>query len=132
MATSSSTLVLYFVGILLLIHSGYSSYEFHKLSSLSHHSQDLPQDILLETLIGIVVIVIGGISSIENPNALSLNGELIIPEHKYLKPIQMKDSVKLNEKIGISDYEDLNSRLPFINIVKKRKEYDDFIKSSEQ
>ncbi|KAK6202520.1 magnesium transporter [Scheffersomyces amazonensis] len=127
----SSTLVTYFVGLLLLVHSGYSSYEFHKLSAITHQSSHLPIDILVETLVGIIVIVIGGFNSIENSSVLTFDGREIQPDYKYLKPIEMKDSVKLIERIGTSDYEELESRLPFIDIVGKRKKYDEWVKSHQ-
>ncbi|KAG7662817.1 uncharacterized protein J8A68_003671 [[Candida] subhashii] len=129
MSSSSSYQLLYYtIGLLLLFHSGYSSFEFHKLTTISHHSTSLPYDIIIESIVGIIIIIIGSIISIENQPFLTIDNEVVSSDAKYLKFIEMKQSVQLSEKVGINDYEELNSRLPFVNIIKKRQEYHDWIK----
>ncbi|KAK6458858.1 magnesium transporter [Scheffersomyces xylosifermentans] len=130
MATNSSTAAFYVVGLLLLIHSGYSSFEFHKLSIVSHYHGSLPIDIVLETVIAIIIIVIGAITSVSNTPVLSLKGEQINSRSKFLKFIEMKDAVTVIESIGLSDYEELNTRVGFINIIKKRREYSEWLGQS--
>ena len=51
---------------------------------------------------------------------------IIKNDSKYLRFIEMKDAVQLSEKIGITDYEEYNSRA-FIDINQKRKEYNDWL-----
>ncbi|KAG2734208.1 hypothetical protein G9P44_002214 [Scheffersomyces stipitis] len=127
----ASSLVFYFVGVLLLVHSGYSSFEFHKLTVLSHYSGSLPVDIVAEAVVGILIIVIGSISSIKNLPVLSLKGEKVYHKSTYLKFIEMKNAVTVAEKVGLSDYDELKNRVGFINIVNKRKEYTEWLASGQ-
>lgn len=143
--------MLYFVGILLLIHSGYSAFEFHKYAihynhhlhqqhqqqqqqQHDHHSSfqsiSLPLDIYIEAIVGFIIVMVGALVSIENPVHLSIkNGEdkLVFEELRYLRPIEMKDSLKLGDAVGINAFEELQLRLPFIDIVAKRQEYEDWV-----
>ena len=119
--------LLYLLGSLLLIHSGYSSFEFHKIAIHHYKLNKLPLDIVIELIIGIFLLVMGAIISIENESFLSLDNKVVHNESKYLKFIEMKDAVQLGEKVGITDYEEFNSRLPFIDVVKKRKEYSEWL-----
>lgn len=84
--SSSSKYMLYFVGILLLIHSGYSAFEFHKYAiHYTHHlhqntqggniisqSVSLPLDIYIEAVVGFIVVMVGALVSIENPVHISV------------------------------------------------------------
>ena len=56
---------------------------------------------------------------------------IIKNDSKYLRFIEMKDAVQLSEKIGITDYEEYNSRASFIDINQKRKEYNDWLEKNE-
>ena len=132
MSSSTHQYILYFVGTLLLVHSGYSSFEFHKISTHYHTDYRLPpMDIILESVIGIILLVIGSIVSIQNQPFLSIANDkhnmIIKNDSKYLRFIEMKDAVQLSEKIGITDYEEYNSRASFIDINQKRKEYNDWL-----
>lgn len=130
MSSSSSFHILYYtIGLLLLVHSGYSSFEFHKLAIISHHSSKLPYDIIIEALIGLAIIIIGAIISIENQPFLTIDGKIVSSDAKYLKFIEMKNSVQLSEQVGINDYQELDSRIAFVNVIKKRQEYHDWVKS---
>ncbi|KAI5969312.1 hypothetical protein CANMA_001632 [Candida margitis] len=145
---SSSKYLLYFVGILLLIHSGYSAFEFHKYAiHYNHHlhhqhqhqhqhqhgsnttdqSISLPLDIYIEAIVGFIIVMVGAIASIENPVHLSIDDKVIVEESKYLRPIELKDSLQLGERVGINAFTELESRVAFIDIVSKRKEYEDWV-----
>ncbi|KAI5948776.1 hypothetical protein KGF57_005174 [Candida theae] len=154
-SSSSYKYLSYFVGTLLLIHSGYSAFEFHKYAThYNHHilhqqqqhqhqyqhqhqnqqqhslqSISLPLDIYIEAIIGFIIVMVGALVSIENPVHLSITGEdkLVFDDSKYLRPIEMKDSLKLGDKVGINAFEELQSRVPFIDIVAKRKEYEGWV-----
>ncbi|RCK62875.1 ER membrane protein complex subunit 5 [Candida viswanathii] len=127
MASTSKQYLLYLIGTLLLVHSGYSSFEFHKISIHHPNLNKLPLDIIIESLVGILLLVIGAIASIQNDSFLSLDNEVVSNDSKYLKFIEMKDAVQLGERVGVTDYEEFNSRLPFIDVVKKRKEYSEWL-----
>ncbi|KAI5966744.1 uncharacterized protein KGF55_000153 [Candida pseudojiufengensis] len=132
---ASNQYILYLVGFILLLHSGYSSFEFHKFQSHSTSNlkiSNLPLDISIEAIIGFIIIIIGSIKSIENQAYLSINNEIVNDEFKYLKSINLSDSFQIGEKIGITEFEELDSRLPFINIGKIRKEYSDWINEQEK
>ncbi|KAL6454691.1 EMC5 ER membrane protein complex subunit 5 [Candida maltosa Xu316] len=129
MSSSTSTsqqYLLYLIGSLLLIHSGYSSFEYHKISTHYHHINDAT-NIIIESIIGIFLLVIGSIVSITNQPFYSVNNQVVTSDSKYLKYIEMKDAVQLSEKVGITDYEEYNSRLPFIDIKQKRTEYKEWL-----
>lgn len=135
--------MLYFVGTLLLIHSGYSAFEFHKYAiHYNHHIQQqqayqqgspqsisLPLDIYIEAIVGFIIVMVGALVSIENPIHLSITekDKLVYEDLKYLRPIEMKDSLKLGDKVGINAFEEFQLRVPFIDIVAKRKEYEDWV-----
>ncbi|KAL7666617.1 ER membrane protein complex subunit 5 [[Candida] zeylanoides] len=135
----------YILGCAILAHAGYSSFEFHQLLKATHHnaappaglasillgsSNSLPSDIVLETLIGVVVLVYGAISSIQTPAFLNLEDKVIEPTFKYLKPIEMKTATLEFEQLKINPFASLETRVEFIDIVKKRQEYRDW--SSDQ
>lgn len=141
--SSSYKYMLYFVGILLLTHSGYSAFEFHKYaihythhlhqntqgSNITSQSVSLPLDIYIEAVVGFIVVMVGALVSIENPVHISVkdNDKVVFEELKYLRPIEMKDSLKLGDAVGINAFEELQLRLPFIDIVAKRKEYENWV-----
>ncbi|KAI5950761.1 hypothetical protein KGF54_003835 [Candida jiufengensis] len=135
---SSNQYILYIVGLLLLLHSGYSSFEFHKfiihnnsINSINSPT-NLPLDISIEAIIGFIIILIGSIISIENSNYLSIENKIIKEEFKYLKSINLSDSFQIGEKIGIGEFEELNSRLPFIDIVKIRNDYSKWVNEEKK
>lgn len=148
MATSTTSSIAYFFGLLILVHSGYSSFEFHQWTKSSIHESShlLPFDIVIESIIGILVIVVGAVKSIENEPSYTIDGkkvddpdsilkdvqinEKVYTSDKYLKPIEMKKAVEVIEKIGLSDYEVFETRVEFIDILAKRKEYLDWIEQS--
>ncbi|EER36167.1 predicted protein [Candida tropicalis MYA-3404] len=126
-SSTSKQYLLYLLGSLLLVHSGYSSFEFHKITIHHHDLNKLPLDIVIESIVGILLLVIGAIVSIQNESYLSLDNKIVNNESTYLKYIEMKDAVQVGEKVGVTDYEEFNSRLPFIDVVKKRKEYSEWL-----
>jgi Membrane magnesium transporter. len=103
-------------------------------------------DIVIESIIGILVIVVGAVKSIENEPSYTIDGknvddpdsilkevqinEKVYTSDKYLKPIEMKKAVEVIEKIGLSDYEVFETRVEFIDILAKRKEYRNWIEQS--
>lgn len=142
MSTSTASLAAYFVGLLLLLHSGFSSFEFHQWTKSAVGSHSLPLDIVIESIIGILVIVVGAIKSVENEPSYSIDGtegdadsilndvqinKVVYTVDKYLRPIEMKKAVEVIENVGLSDFEVFETRVAFIDIVAKRKEYNEYI-----
>lgn len=127
---------LYTIGLIILLHASYSSYERHQLV------EPLSKSIIHETIYGVVLIIFALIYSIKNSPFYTVKGKVtneadgvlndfLINEevdlgHEYLKPIQMSKAVEVIERIGVSNHEDLISRIDFLDVVKKRKEYDEW------
>lgn len=125
--------LLFTVGILVIIHAGYSSYESHQLISTLNSS------VVHETMYGLVLIIAAALFSIKNDPFYTIDGRATTPEdgilddinvndpvnlgHQYLKPIDIKDAVDIVEKVGVNDYQELISRVEFIDVAKKRAEY---------
>lgn len=122
----------FLIGGLLLVHSGYSSYELHQFAKeFGTELKSIPTDITLEVIAGIMIVVIAAIRNISKPSRLSINNEIIPPQNKYLKEIEMKKATKEHETIGINDYQGFESRISFIDIQKKRNEFSDWIKKEK-
>lgn len=133
------------MGGLLLVHSAYSSFEFHQLVKSTHETHGLPLDITVESICGIIVIIVGAVRSVENGAFYKIAGkdsgevdsvlndvqinERIYSNDKYLKPIEMKQAVALTETIGLSDYQELVTRVDFIDIIQKRKDYANWLET---
>lgn len=119
----------YILGTALLLHAAYSSFEHHQLSkALTLASAGLlPYDIWLEVLVGLVVFGIGALNSIENTGFLSLrsaeDNSVHTSDSRFMKHIEMKHAMRVLNKIGISEHEEFETRVPFIDIRKKRAEY---------
>lgn len=127
--------VTYFIGLTLLIHAAYSSFEFNQLvkTTINKQYQIIPYDIILEIIIGLIILLIASIESIKNKLIYSLNlgedgnNKLIKPINQFLKPIKMNKAMNELNKIGINDFEEFENRIDFIDIKLKRKQYNDWI-----
>ena len=115
--------VLYLLGSLLFIHAAYSSFEFHQLlkTHIEYDYLPLPTEITVEVILALVTFIIGSIISVENGPKLSIDNKLIQQDDKYLKKIEMRKAMREFEKIGISGFEEYDSRVDFIDIKQKRK-----------
>lgn len=129
--------VFYTVGLLLFAHAGYSVYE---VQHLTHHTS-IPSDIVAETLVALIATIIAAFISTQNSDFYSVNSALlnnVEPDsplndihanervshpHKYLLPIEMAHAAAIFEKAGAGPFAKYESRLDFIDIVKKRLEY---------
>lgn len=119
----------YVLGSALLLHAAYSSFEHHQLAQAlnSLAAGALPYDIWLEVLVGVVVFGVGALNSIENTGFLSLrspdDNSVHTSDNRFLKHIEMKHAMRVLNKIGVSEHEEFETRVPFIDIRKKRAEY---------
>lgn len=123
--------VFYFVGLSLLIHSGFSSFELHRLEMLdvdyTTESALIKSGIPTETIIALMFILSGALYSIRNNSKLSIEKKEIKPLYTYLNSIFVKDVMQEQEVLGFSEFQLYETRLPFIDIKKKRKEYSEWI-----
>lgn len=108
------------IGYLLLIHCAYSSYEYNKLG-ISYTS-----DLILELVVSLVLIFLQATNSIKNKGSLNLDNSLIKFDN-YLKKIKINESLKEFNSLGFNNY-NFAYRKEYIDIVKMRKEYNEFMK----
>lgn len=114
----------YIIGALLLLHATYSSFELHQVLKISHlNSASVPLDIIVEVGIGLVLILAGAIKSIENPSDLDVQNKVQTPKHRFLKDIEMRKATVELEATGFSEYQYLELRVDFIDIVEKRRQH---------
>jgi hypothetical protein len=114
----------YVIGALLLLHAAYSSFELHQVLKVSHaHSSSIPFDLVVELGIGLVLILAGAIKSIENPSVLDVQNKVQAPRHRFLKDIEMRKATVELEATGFSEYQYLELRVDFIDIVEKRRQH---------
>ncbi|CAK7896385.1 ER membrane protein complex subunit 5 [[Candida] anglica] len=121
--------IFYIIGSTLLLHAGYSSFEFHSLIKARHDNLALPTDIILEVICGILILIAGSINSTKNTPFLSASGKLINPTDTHLKNIDFRKATNEFQQIEVNPYEDLDSRLEFINVKEKRAEYKKWVQN---
>ncbi|KAJ5852231.1 Magnesium transporter [Penicillium soppii] len=104
-----------FFGLILLVHAGYSAHE-HTLLSSSLASTTLPQDIIIETLVSVLIVSIG----------------LVLSAQK-LKPVSWREWAGEIEREGGSrnPYMSLEERYGFWDIRTKRKEFADWVRGQD-
>ncbi|KAL5041646.1 hypothetical protein BDW71DRAFT_163569 [Aspergillus fruticulosus] len=104
-------------GLVLLAHAGYSAHEHTVLYSnvhLSSSSSALPQDIVIEALVSLLIVSTG----------LALGAE-------KLKPVSWSEWAKEVEREGDTrnPYARLEERYSFWDVRAKRKEFADWMRS---
>lgn len=108
-------------GALLILHAAYSSYEHHQLLK---HAFGIPRDIVLELVIGLILLNFGALESIRNTPRLGITHSNKVEHLKlYLRPIQMNLAMEAINALGVSDFEELDTRVEFLDVREKRKEY---------
>lgn len=122
----------YLIGTVLLIHAAYSSFELHQILKVSHsEAQSVPLDIAVELAIGVILILAGALRSIENPRVLDVQNKVREPKYRFLKEIVMSKATEELEATGLSDYQYLELRVDFIDIVEKRRQYSEWKKGAK-
>lgn len=110
----------YLGAFVLVAHAAYSSYEFHRLAGTAA----LPYDIVLELAVGVVLMVVSLLSLIRNHAKLSVvDDTVVVPDDRFLKPIAMREAMKEFHEVGVTDYDEYETRVDFLDVVKKRDEY---------
>ena len=124
--------ILYFGGLVLMLHTGYSSYELHHvLKSSNIHEFTLPIDLIIEVVLALGLILGGAMNSLVDQPILSSEKRLIVPENKYLRHIDTRIATREIEKAGMNEYVMLETRVDFIDIKAKRKEFSQYIARKE-
>lgn len=125
---------LFLLAWLKLIHSGFSSYEFHRVSKqLVLDNPDavlpkLPLDIKLEAISGLVFFILAEFIGNSVLRYLTIRGEeRIIDTHEYLKPVSMNKASNINVLLNSDPYGEINYHPSFVDIQAKRKEMKEFL-----
>ncbi|GMM36479.1 Emc5 protein [Saccharomycopsis crataegensis] len=129
--------IAYLIGTVLIAHSGYSSYEFNQFIKSSSSTLELPLDIKLEAIAGLILFVIGSLIAVISPHQYTLleNDPIYtaIPQNDsaLFKPIKMNKATVELEKLGAGPFEQIENKAAFIDILKKRREFDEWVMSKE-
>ncbi|KOG98863.1 ER membrane protein complex subunit 5 [Saccharomyces pastorianus] len=121
--------LLYAVSTLVLLHSGFSSYEFHhllKLKSLNNAQtviHELPKDIKYETYAGLLLFVLAVFTSFKKLQYLPIesNDGMIISEGNYLKEIALNKATNVDNLIGSNPNGEIVFTPSFVDVHAKRK-----------
>ncbi|KAJ5158630.1 Magnesium transporter [Penicillium coprophilum] len=102
-------------GLVLIAHAGYSAHE-HTVLYSNNTSTALPQDIIIETLVSVLIVSIG----------------LVLSAQK-LKPISWREWAGEIERNGgaRNPYLSLEERYGFWDIRTKRKEFADWVRGQD-
>lgn len=98
---------LFIIFTLQLLHSAFSSFEFHQLTKqqVSHGelrtSINLPVDIKIEVLVALTLFTIGVMMSFDKLQYLTLSGpRRIVSQDQYLQELPMNAATKKDNLIG--------------------------------
>lgn len=109
------------IGSLLVIHAGYSVYEHHQVLKIT---TGLSRDIIGEVLIGLVFINFGAFKSIANKSRFGLTHDNeVLSLKQFLRPIEMSQAMESVNALGITEFEEYDTRIDFLDVVEKRRQY---------
>lgn len=128
---SQTMKVLKIIGLVSLVHAGYSSYEFTHSQKSHNTTLPLPQDIILEVFISLLILSLDLLLSPTSTKLSLINNDVIKPEYK-LKPILMKDAVVEDEKLGAGPFQFVESRVFFTDFDGKRKKYAEWVAKNKK
>ncbi|QLL32279.1 hypothetical protein HG536_0C04480 [Torulaspora globosa] len=120
--------LLLIVSIVLIGHSGFSSYEFHQIvkfskNGASESSIRIPKDILYETIAGLVIFVLSSFLSFEKLSYLPLLGpKKLLTQGQYLLDIEMSKATNVDNLIGSDPAGAVNFTPNFVDIIAKRSQ----------
>lgn len=118
------------LGFLILIHSGYSSYEYNAF--IKTKGTSVPYDIVLEVIIGLVLINFGVLGSLKTRYRFGItHNEPVWPPLNFLMPIDLNEANAIINQLGVTEFEELDTRRDFIDVKKKRKEYAEWVAKQE-
>lgn len=109
------------LGSLLVIHAGYSVYEHHQIFKLT---TGLSRDIIGEVLVGLVLVNFGAFKSIANQSRFGLtHNKEVFSLKQFLRPIEMSQAMESVNALGITEFEEYDTRVDFLDVVEKRRQY---------
>lgn len=118
------------IGALVLLHAGYCSYEYHAFVKIK--GSFVPTEIILEVMIGLFLINFGALNSIKSRYRLGItHDDVVWPPLTFLMPIDLSEATGVVNSLGITEYEELDTRRDFIDVKQKRKEYAEWLAKQE-
>lgn len=126
--------ILYIVSVLQVLHSGFSSYEFHQLVKNTNYKDhySLPKDIQLECYIGLALFILTSFLSFTKlqyyPIKPSINNKLrLLTTDQYLKDISLSRANNVHNLIGNDPNGEVTFTPNFVDLQRKRKEISDWL-----
>lgn len=122
------TKVLYSISILQILHSGFSSFEFHQLTkNMDPIDYPLPRDIKLECYMGLILFIFTCFLSFKKlqyyPIKPTEGSELnLLSTNQYLKDISLNKANNVHNLIGDDPHGEVSFTPSLVNIQKKREE----------
>lgn len=117
------------ISVILISHSGFSSYEFHQLLKGVPKDQAsglvlaLPNDIKYETLTGLGIFVISVFLSFDKLTYYPLEGsKKLLTQGQYLLDIEMSKATNVDNLIGSDPSGPVTYTPNFVDIHEKRKQ----------
>lgn len=126
--------ILYAVSVLQILHSGFSSYEFHKYirdSNIPHLDKTIPSDIKFECYMGFFLFILATFLTIEKDSYYPVDSmeKKIITSSQYLKEIKLNKATNLDNLIGLNPTGNISNTPCIIDVHQKRKEFNDWAKN---
>lgn len=115
------------LSVVLMAHSGFSSYEFHQLSKRglrelpSELSAQVPKDIIYETVAGLGLFLLSTFLSFEKLSYYPLLGpKKALTQGQYLEDITMRKATNVDNLIGSDPAGAVDYTPSFVDVIDKR------------
>lgn len=121
------TTILYSISILQILHSGFSSYEFHQLTkNINSTPYPIPKDIQLECYMGLAIFILTSFFSFNQLEYYAVqpskaNKLSLLSTGQYLKDISLSKANNVHNLIGNDPNGEVTFAPSFVDIQKKRE-----------
>lgn len=133
------TKLLYIVSIIQILHSGFSSYEFHQLAKNTTYREhySLPKDIQLECYMGLFLFILTSFLSFKKlqyyPIRPSVDNRLkLLTTDQYLKDISLSKANNIHNLIGDDPNGEITFTPNFVDLQRKRKEISNWLNDNSK
>lgn len=127
--------LLLIISILQLIHSGFSSYEFHQfkkdaitLNGNQASSIKMPLDIQIEAMVGLFLFTISIFLSFQKLKYYPMQSNLkILTQNMFLQEINMNKATTVDNLIGNDPFGQIIYCPNFVNVHEKRRTVQEYL-----
>lgn len=133
------TKLLYIVSIIQILHSGFSSYEFHQFAKNTTYREhySLPKDIQLECYMGLFLFILTSFLSFKKlqyyPIRPSVDNRLkLLTTDQYLKDISLSKANNIHNLIGDDPNGEITFTPNFVDLQRKRKEISNWLNDNSK